>query len=81
MRRLTTKGDAYHWETPTAPSIQEDELKNMPWWWRDEGESMELVAWTRRVSLVDTSMGGGLGAAVSDGVRKEEEPIHTARCR
>ena len=32
----------------------------MPWWWRDVGKLSEFVAWTSRVSLVVTSMGGGL---------------------
>lgn len=54
------KKNAHHWVTPTAPSIQAVELKNIPWWWREEGLSMELVACTRRRSSEETSIGGGL---------------------
>ena len=42
-------------------------MKYMPWWWRDVGKLNEFVAWTSRVSLVVTSMGGGLHEDVSGG--------------
>ena len=51
---------AHHCVTPAAPSIHDDELKNMPWWWRVMGLSMPFVAWTRRSSVAWTSSGGGL---------------------
>ena len=68
----------HHWETPTAPSIQEVELKYMPWWWRLVGSLRELCACTRRVSFVDTSTGGGLHdeRGVSEAEREDEGGTH-----
>ena len=43
-----------------APSIQDVELKNMPWWWRVIGWSMLLIACTSSESVDCTSIGGGL---------------------
>ena len=50
-------------------------MKNMPWWWREEGWSIELVACTRRTSSVVTSIGGGLyvNGSVKWSVRLREE--------
>ena len=67
-----TRLDTHHWERPIAPSIQEVELKNMPWWWRDDGRSMELVACTRSMSSVVTSIGGGLSDVVNEGACMHE---------
>jgi hypothetical protein len=50
----------YHWLTPIAPSIQLVELKNMPWWCRVVGSSMEFVACTTRESVLLIDIGGGL---------------------
>lgn len=53
--------DTHHWERPMAPSIQDVELKNMPWWWMVKGSEREFVAWRTSESVELTSMGGGLG--------------------
>lgn len=44
-----------------APSIQDVELKNMPWWWMVSGSESEFVACRTSESVELTSMGGGLG--------------------
>lgn len=62
IREVYTKYQtmAYHSDTPTAPSINEDLLKNIPWWWRLVKASREFVICTISESVEFTSMGGGL---------------------